>query len=192
VGLCSQQPDLEASLSYRHRKLEFSQHWGLLREGSSFSSFFFLAISCGILIPWPGMEPRLEAQSLNHWTIKEGPNWVLNKWLTDTGVETSGAPCSFDWENPRGTTATACRIALRCWAWVPPPLGLSTHCTPFCSLIPFILLSYFSGNASKILVSWLYILRSASRNPNWDKNACCLEDPKLGKRSSFFFFLIGG
>ena len=38
--------------------------------------FFFLAmnVACGILVPWPGMEPMilaLEMQYLNHWTARE-------------------------------------------------------------------------------------------------------------------------
>ena len=39
-------------------------------------SLFFFAIlrSCGILVPWPGIEPvspALQARSLNHWIAKE-------------------------------------------------------------------------------------------------------------------------
>ena len=45
-------------------------------------SFFFFLIfwprytACGILVPWPGMEPaprEVAAQSLNHWTAREVP-----------------------------------------------------------------------------------------------------------------------
>ena len=42
--------------------------------------WFFGPTSCGILVPWPGMEtaaPALEAQSLNHWTPREVPAWFL-------------------------------------------------------------------------------------------------------------------
>ena len=43
-----------------------------------FSFFFFCphCVACGILFPWPGMEPELpavEAQSLNHYTTREVP-----------------------------------------------------------------------------------------------------------------------
>ena len=42
-------------------------------------SFFFLwlcHVACGILVPWPGIEPTqsaLEARSLSHWTAREAP-----------------------------------------------------------------------------------------------------------------------
>ena len=47
-----------------------------------FLYFYFLfkklfwphCMSCGILVPWPGIEPMslaVEAQSLNHWTTRE-------------------------------------------------------------------------------------------------------------------------
>ena len=42
--------------------------------------WFFGPTTCGILVPWPGMEtaaPALEAQSLNHWTPREFPAWFL-------------------------------------------------------------------------------------------------------------------
>ena len=41
---------------------------------SVFSFFGFRA--CGILVPWPGIEPMppaVDAQSLNHWTAREVP-----------------------------------------------------------------------------------------------------------------------
>ena len=53
--------------------------------GSSFFFHFFLffflffwlhSTACGILVPWPGIEPlppAVEAQSLNHWTTGEVP-----------------------------------------------------------------------------------------------------------------------
>ena len=43
-------------------------------------SFFFFwprCTACGILIPWPGIEPRppaVEARSPNHWTAREFPH----------------------------------------------------------------------------------------------------------------------
>ena len=47
-------------------------------EGDSYFNFIFWSchVVCGVLVPWPGMEPipaALEAQSLNHWTSKEVP-----------------------------------------------------------------------------------------------------------------------
>ena len=43
---------------------------------------FFLAMpqACGILLPWPGIEPvapAVEAWSLNHWTARQDPNIPL-------------------------------------------------------------------------------------------------------------------
>ena len=50
--------------------------------------FFFLAMpcACGILVPWPGIEPMipaLGAHSLNHWTTRKVPILAifdLRKW----------------------------------------------------------------------------------------------------------------
>ena len=45
------------------------------------NSFLELLESCGILAPWPGIEtmpPAMEAWSLNHWTIREVPDHLLN------------------------------------------------------------------------------------------------------------------
>ena len=47
---------------------------------------------CGILLPWPGIEPVplvLEAQSLNHWTIREVPQNGL-RWFWDMQEERAG------------------------------------------------------------------------------------------------------
>ena len=47
-------------------------------------SYFFLAMpwACGILIPWPGIEPgslAMKAQNPNHWTAREfPPNYSFN------------------------------------------------------------------------------------------------------------------
>ena len=53
-----------------------------LSSSSSFFFFYFiLAMPCGILVPWPGIEtmpPAMEAWSLNHWTIREVPDHLLN------------------------------------------------------------------------------------------------------------------
>ena len=55
------------------------RHWNnCVREwcGSYLFIYFFLAMLCGILVPWPGvmlMPPALEAWSLNHWTAREVP-----------------------------------------------------------------------------------------------------------------------
>ena len=48
-------------------------------------------VAYGILIPWPGIEPvtpALEAQNLNHWTIKEVPLLVITiKFQTEQSLE---------------------------------------------------------------------------------------------------------
>ena len=41
-------------------------------------------MTCGVLVPWPGIEPApsaLEVQSLNHWTTREDP--ALNKIIPE-------------------------------------------------------------------------------------------------------------
>ena len=47
-----------------------------------FFIFWLCHAACGILVSWPGIEPAppaLEAQSLNHWTMREvAPNQFLN------------------------------------------------------------------------------------------------------------------
>ena len=52
-------------------------HWAT-REALSILFFKFtnFAVPPGILVPWPGIKPNppmMEAQSLNHWTIREVP-----------------------------------------------------------------------------------------------------------------------
>ena len=47
-----------------------------------FLNFFFwpCPTACGILLPWPGIEPTtpaVEAQSLNHWTAREVPKLLI-------------------------------------------------------------------------------------------------------------------
>ena len=44
--------------------------------------------ACGILIPWPGIEPNLAVRvsSLNHWTTKGFPGWSLRVSLWGSGV----------------------------------------------------------------------------------------------------------
>ena len=53
------------------------------------SSFFVTGVfqphhqACGILVPWPGMEPAppaLELQSLNHWPTREVPFSFISVW----------------------------------------------------------------------------------------------------------------
>ena len=50
-----------------------------------FSFFFFFwphCTTCGVLVPPSGIEPlppALEAQSLNHWTVREVPVFFLYK-----------------------------------------------------------------------------------------------------------------
>ena len=48
------------------------------------STLYFLPhqVPCGILVPWPGVEPTLpafEAKSLNQWTAREVRQYSLNK-----------------------------------------------------------------------------------------------------------------
>ena len=42
--------------------------------------FWLHCMACSILVPQPGIKPvppALEAQSLNHWTTREVPNFLL-------------------------------------------------------------------------------------------------------------------
>ena len=46
------------------------------------------ALSCGVwdLVPWPGIKPRppaLGARSLNHWTTREVPGWVVYDFVQE-------------------------------------------------------------------------------------------------------------
>ena len=54
--------------------LLFLEGAGSHEQGGYYLVFIFLA--CGILVPWPGIEPvapAVEAQSPNHWTAREVP-----------------------------------------------------------------------------------------------------------------------
>ena len=42
-------------------------------------------MACGILVPQPGMEPAppaVEVQSLNHWTTREVPDFIVFKCIS--------------------------------------------------------------------------------------------------------------
>ena len=62
---------------------------------SSFSLYLPCHAACGILIPWPGIEPippALEAWSLNHWTPGKSPSFSFkssNGWKQWTHNATS-------------------------------------------------------------------------------------------------------
>ena len=67
--------------------------WEILNELSflnfilNFKIFWPCRAACGILVPWPGMEPvppAVEARSPNHWTIREVPE--LSRWKQATEV----------------------------------------------------------------------------------------------------------
>ena len=47
------------------------------------AGFIFGLVACGILLPQPRIQfvlPALEAWSLNHWTTREVPGLILDKW----------------------------------------------------------------------------------------------------------------
>ena len=64
------------------------------KEGISFSFFFFWQchVACGILFPWPGIEPispALALQSLNHWTtsdVREDCSWDSGVAVQSFGI----------------------------------------------------------------------------------------------------------
>ena len=67
-----------------------SRKWHLWLSGCTsghwLSFFFWPCEACGILVPQPGIEPRLlalEAQSPNHWTAREVP---VSAWDFDASV----------------------------------------------------------------------------------------------------------
>ena len=65
------------------------------------SQFYFVlffwpcCVACGILVPWPGIEPvppALEAEGLNHWTAREVLNYILKAPYSGM-VEGKNQPC---------------------------------------------------------------------------------------------------
>ena len=55
------------------KKIFFYQN---LKRNHLFIYFWPHLAECGILVPWPGLEPvppAVEAQSLNHWTARDAP-----------------------------------------------------------------------------------------------------------------------
>ena len=56
-------------------------------------NFFFCHVACGILVPWPRIEPLpfgVEVQSLNHWTAREVPQiYIFKKLLKRKKLKTS-------------------------------------------------------------------------------------------------------
>ena len=52
-----------------------------LHSSLFFFSFWSHHMACGILVPWPGIEPTppaVEVQSLHHWTAREVPSLFLH------------------------------------------------------------------------------------------------------------------
>ena len=50
---------------------------GRIKQWTYFFFFWLCCAACGILVPWPGIEPTspaVEAWSLNRWTAREAPN----------------------------------------------------------------------------------------------------------------------
>ena len=60
---------------------------GLMLPENTVMLLWFLSVclfwSCGILVPWPGINPcppAVEVQGGNHWTAREVPSHVLLNW----------------------------------------------------------------------------------------------------------------
>ena len=85
----------------------------------SYMVFFFFSfwphyLACGILVPWPGIEPSppaVVARSLNHWTIRKSLHGLF------LGVGKIMIKSSeFTWsDNP---------LVLCCWSWAQKPVCL--------------------------------------------------------------------
>ena len=116
------------------------------------STFFFFMASlcgCGILVPWPGIEPRssaVKAQGSNHWTVRKVPkpatsdcqitshqhselSW--NKWIFWTSLERERSSrrlrvlCSCPHHLFIYITMPHCALPHTKWCWTqqPPRLG---------------------------------------------------------------------
>ena len=79
----------------------FSFSWSVLswKRGQNWGTwqllFFFCShrVACGILVPWPGMEPLSPAMTgLNHWTTRQVPRtWQLLTKPLHLGLIVAGA-----------------------------------------------------------------------------------------------------
>ena len=55
-------------------------------------------VACGILVPWPGIEPRLSAveiQSPNHWTAREFPQIYISNSLSSSDCHSAYSDSSW-------------------------------------------------------------------------------------------------
>ena len=64
-------------LAGKKKKKEVKDEQAVNRKSQFFLSFFFFgSVACGILVPWPAIEPgpmAVKVQSPNHWTTRELP-----------------------------------------------------------------------------------------------------------------------
>ena len=62
-----------------------SLYWVCYKYCFCFSFWFFGLEACGILSPWPRIQPApsaLEGEVLHHWTTREVPqSWIQNLWI---------------------------------------------------------------------------------------------------------------
>ena len=78
---------LEQLCLFRCESLCLNSAWNVLSCLEAFVTLvllllYFAHTACGILIPWPGVEPvspALEVQSLNHWTAREIPHLFFSE-----------------------------------------------------------------------------------------------------------------
>ena len=70
-----------------------------------FLIFWSCCMACGILVPWPRIEPvplAVEARSLNHWTTREVPGRTFNNYamtIDITQLPQENQPCGCAWWN---------------------------------------------------------------------------------------------
>ena len=89
--------------------------------------------TCGILVPWPGIEPAppaLEARGHNHWTAREVP-MVFQPFRS----QVMWSVCHKCPRHPCGTApgAPACRCP--CVADIPAQMSRRSEVGPVCSLL---------------------------------------------------------
>ena len=96
---------------------------------------FFLAVSCGILVLWPEIEPgfpTVEVQSPSNWTAREVPIMVYYKGCDSGATEWKGQVCV--------CVCVCVRAHVCACAELPCPLQvhLSQHISVFTNLEAFL------------------------------------------------------
>ena len=70
----------EATAAGREGNIYLHSPAMVLKEGTALILFWPCHVTCGVLVPWPGIEPipqAVKVQSTNHWTARKFPALVL-------------------------------------------------------------------------------------------------------------------